>query len=136
MTLLWTEVKLLLGVNAALWLWVLLVPPRIVRVRWLPSGALGLALPGLVLLTTVGDCRAVLRHELTHHLQMRRWSPLGVALQLGWHYLLRPLLQWVRGGDLPSFHDLYRTCPLEQEANAAMLFSRWPLRVWGRIPDL
>lgn len=131
------ELVTLVGVNLVLWIWILVVPPRCVRVRRLwPRGAMGLALPGVILLTRRGWCRAVLRHELEHQAQMRRWSPLGAALALGWHYLLRPLWRLVRHGHVPSFGDLYRTCPLEIQANAAMLPSMPMPKVLGRIPDL
>lgn len=125
----------LLAVNAVLWAWTLLVPVRVLEVRRLPGGALGMALPGLVLLTRAGWCRAVLRHELAHQRQMRRWSPLGAALALAWHYGLAPLGQLLRRGRAPGLRELYRTCPLEREANAAMVLQHPLERVWGRIPE-
>lgn len=109
------------GINLVLWAWVWAVPPRLVWVRRLFGGAQGLALPGLILILArlkpdgsggPGPAAAVLRHELVHRDQMRRYSPLGTALLLGWHYGAGFLRQRGR----VSFLDLYRANPLEREA--------------------
>ena len=82
--------------------------------------AQGLALPGLILLTAAGWSERVLRHELEHQRQMRRYSPLGAALLLGWHYGRGIVQALVQHGRLPSFSSLWHSCPLELAANAAM----------------
>ena len=106
-----------LGVNLFLWAWIALVPVLVVRVRRVPFGALGMALPGLILLRgDMGD--PVIRHELVHQDQMRRWSPLGAAVLLGLHYgrgfLRHRRLDWA------TFMRLYAQNPLELEANRLM----------------
>lgn len=86
--------------------WVLVwLPPMVVRFR--PGPALGMALPGLVLVARWDE--HILRHEFAHIRQMRRWSPLGAALFLGWHYG-RALLQGKR------FFEAYHSNPMEQGA--------------------
>lgn len=79
-----------------------LLPPVVVRLR--PGRALGMALPGLVLVARWDD--HILRHEFAHIRQMRRWSPLGTALFLGWHYG-----RALAGGR--SFLEAYYSNPLE-----------------------
>jgi len=91
---------LLLAPWAIVWL-----PPLVVGIR--PGRAQGLALPGLVLADRCDP--AILRHEFAHTRQMRRWSPLGVALFLGWHYGRA----MVAG---QSFLAAYRVNPLEVAA--------------------
>lgn len=106
-----------LGINAILWLWLWLVPVKVVRVRrigW--TRALGLALPGLILLTPGGDTPYVLRHEMVHQKQFRRYSPLGTSCVMAFYYglnffrLRRSLGRW------PSFWELWAANPLEIEA--------------------
>lgn len=118
------------GINLVLWAWVWAVPPRLVWVRHLFGGAQGLALPGLILIPerfrtdeTDGtgesqrtDCpdraEVILRHELVHRDQMRRYSPLGTAILLGWHYAAG----FLRHRGRVSFLSLYLANPLELEA--------------------
>ena len=70
-----TSIFILTGVALGLWAWVLVVPVVVIRVRSLHvRGALGLALPGFILMTGAGWSEGVLRHELEHQRQMRRYS--------------------------------------------------------------
>ena len=98
------------------------LPTTVIYVRRLHMQGLGLSLPGVILLKYPSS-ETVLRHELTHQKQMRRWSPFGVALRLGYHYG-RGFWQAYRSGNMDSilnvFWDLWRKNPLEIEANAAM----------------
>ena len=110
----WASVLILLATNLALWLWVWRVPPIVLTVRRLPLGGLGLALPGLVLLLDDHATEPVLRHELVHQQQMRRYSPLGTSLLLGWHYGVGFLR--LRRMGRRAFWSLWATNPLEQEA--------------------
>jgi hypothetical protein len=109
-----------LELNVLLWAWVWLVPTLVVPFRFLPEGIQGLALPGLVLVRREAYSRRLLRHELTHVRQMRRWSPLGIALAQGWNYLVRPLVILVRERRRPGLSELYFSNPREREAFAAM----------------
>jgi hypothetical protein len=103
------------------WIWVGLVPTVVIRVRRLPvQGALAVALPGLIALTPGAEHESIIRHELQHQKQMRRYSPLGASLLLAKHYLLSALVQRLRSGTWPSFWALWSSNPLEREANAAM----------------
>jgi hypothetical protein len=103
------------------WLWVALVPTVVVRVRRLPvRGALAVALPGLIAVTPGAEHESVIRHELQHQKQMRRYSPLGASLLLAHHYLLSALRCRLRSGAWPTFWELWSSNPLEREANAAM----------------
>jgi len=104
-------------VALALHLWVLVVPTLVVRVRRLHLGAAGLALPGVVFLVDPSDGFA-LRHELAHQAQMRRFSPLGVALFLGVHYGGGALIVLLVRRRRPRLHALWARNPLEREANA------------------
>lgn len=116
--------------NLALWAWMLVAPPYVRLVGRLPFGALGQALPGLIVLRRDAASEAVLRHELAHPRQMRRLSPLGAALCLGFHYLKG--LATHRGR---SLRDHYHHNPIEAEARAAMN-SPAPLeRTWGWRPS-
>lgn len=115
------EVLFVLLIATILWLWVLLVPPFVIPVKRLHvKGALGLALPGFIFLTPGAWDERVLRHELAHIRQMRRYSPLGVAALLGWHYGAGVVRHVLRVGGLPSFWSLWERNPLEQEANREM----------------
>jgi len=117
-----------LGVNLFLWAWIAVVPALVVRVRRVPFGALGMALPGLILLRRdQGD--SVIRHELVHQDQMRRWSPLGAALLLGLFYG-RGFLRH-RRLDRSTFMQLYAQNPMELEANRLMFEDKPLLRHWS-----
>ena len=104
-------------------LWALcFLPPLVYPTRDLPMGAHGLALPGLILIRPeYQDRERLLSHEFTHIKQLRRWSPLGLSLYMAWHYgpvffeLFRGRHQALR-----RFFELYKTNPLEREANEAM----------------
>ena len=111
------ELLIVAVVPLALHLWVLVVPTCVVRVRRLHLGAAGLALPGVVFLVNPSDGFA-LRHELAHQAQMRRFSPLGVALFLGVHYGVGALLELLIHRRRPRFYALWARNPLEREANA------------------
>ncbi len=117
-----------LGANLFLWAWIAVVPALVVRVRRVPFGAMGMALPGLILLhRDMGE--SVIRHELVHQDQMRRWSPLGAAVLLGLFYG-RGFLQH-RRLDRSTFMRLYAQNPMELEANRLM-FEGTPLsRHWS-----
>ena len=116
-----------LGVNLFLGAGIALVPVLVVRVRWVPFGALGMALPGLILVRgDMGD--SVIRHELVHQDQMRRWSPLGAALLLGLFYG-RGFLRH-RCLDQATFMRLYAQNPLELEANRLMFEDKPLPRHW------
>jgi hypothetical protein len=124
----------LLELNALLWAWVWLVPTLVVRFRFLPQGIQGLALPGLVLVRGEAYTWRLLRHELTHVRQMRRWSPLGLCLAQAWNYLVRPLVILVTERRRPGMTELYFSNPREREAFAAM-DGEGPLpRHWGARP--
>ncbi len=102
-----------LAVGAGLWLVLLVLPTLVVRVDRLHLGAYGLALPGVVFLA--GDAgEPVLRHELEHQRQMRRYSPFGVAAFLGVWYGVGLLRR------RHTFWQLWEMNPLERGANAAM----------------
>lgn len=123
-----------LELNGFLWAWVWLAPTRVVRFRFLPEGIQGLALPGLVLVRGEAYTWRLLRHELTHVRQMRRWSPLGVGLAQLWNYLLRPLGILVRERRRPGMTELYFSNPLERQAFAAMDQDGPLPRFWGPRP--
>lgn len=108
-----------LAPNLVLWAWVWLVPTLVVRVKRIHAGALGLALPGVVLLRS-GVGEEVLRHEMQHIRQFRRYSPCGASVLLAWYYAVPALRVRRRTGCWPSFWSLWRSNPLEIEANRAM----------------
>lgn len=123
-----SELAWLIGINLVLWAWVWLVPPMVVRTRRLLAGAKGMALPGLILLRP-GEGESTLRHELVHLRQMRRYSPLGTALLLGWHYgngFARH-----RRVDAPTLWRLWSQNPLEHEAMQDMHLTTPLPKVWG-----
>ena len=124
----------ILELNLFLWAWVWLVPTLVLRVRFLPAGILGLALPGLVLVRKEAYTWRLLRHELTHVRQMRRWSPLGLALAQGCNYLVRPLVILVTERRRPGMSELYYSNPREREAFAAMDGDGPLPRHWGARP--
>lgn len=121
MLLLW-EFAAVVVVAAALWLWVAVMPPTVVRVRRLHvRGARAVTLPGLILVTEdAWDDERVIRHELEHHTQLRRFSPFGVAAFLGCHYVVGSVRRRVRDGRWPSFASMWETNPLERAAVRAM----------------
>lgn len=124
-----------LALSAVLWL-ICLRPPTVYETPLLPPGAKGLALPGLIFLTPglrEPERTRVLRHEHEHQRQMRRYSPLGVALFLGWHYLGGALWARLRGRRV-SFMELYNANPLERQAMAVMEDEGYLLRVRDRAP--
>jgi hypothetical protein len=129
-----SDLGFLLVLDLVLWAWVWAVPTVVLRFRHLPEGILGLALPGLVLVRPETYTWGILRHELTHVRQMRRWSPLGTWLAQVFNYGVRPC--WILLGQrrVPGLRELYRTNPLEREAFAAM-DGEGPLpRCWGARP--
>ena len=111
------ELLIVACVPLALHLWVLVMPTVVVPVRRIHLGAAGLALPGVVFLTNPRDGFA-LRHELAHQDQMRRFSPLGVALFLGVHYGGGALIELLIHRRRPRLYALWARNPLEREANA------------------
>jgi len=132
-----SDVLTLLVLNLALWLWVWAAPTLVLRFRFLPEGISGLALPGLILVRAEAYTWRLLRHELAHVRQMRRWSPLGICLAQCFSYLLRPAGILLVRRRLPSLGELYRSNPLEREAFAAMDQAGPLPRTWGaRPPDL
>ena len=107
-------------------LWVLMfLPPKIFTVDRLHMGGLGLALPGMVFIVE-GEPIATLHHEHTHTLQMRRYSPTGVAIYLGWHYGTGLVWQQITGRPI-DFWTLWKSNRLEREANDRMYDSSTPL---------
>ena len=123
-----SEMMWLIGTNLVLWAWVWLVPPVVVRTSRLLAGAKGMALPGLILLRP-GERESTLRHELVHLKQMRRYSPLGTALLLGWHYG-RGFARY-RRVDAPTLWRLWSQNPLEHEAIQGMYLTNPLPKVWG-----
>ena len=128
------EILPLLAVNAALWLWTVLAPPLVLRFRFLPETILGLAFPGLILVRPETFTWRILRHELAHVRQMRRWSPMGTYLAQAWNYLLRPLGILLAQRRCPGLRELYQANPLEREAFAAMDREDPLPRTWGARP--
>ena len=120
--------------NALAWAWIWAVPPLVLRFRFLPEGIQGLALPGLVLVRGDAYTWALLRHELTHVRQMRRWSPLGIFLAQLYNYLVRPLGILLAERRRPGMTELYFSNPREREAFAAMDQDGPLPRFWGARP--
>jgi hypothetical protein len=114
---LWADLVIALVLNALLWLWVWLVPVKVIRVsRLWKSGALGMALPGVIFLTPGGDSPRVIAHEMVHQKQFRRYSPLGTSLLLAFYYGLNLIRLRRTLGRWPSFWELWAVNPLEIEA--------------------
>jgi len=109
----------LVAIHLVVWAWVWLVPTLVVRVDRIYAGALGLALPGLIFLQREAPA-SVLRHELQHVRQLRRYSPIGASVLLAWHYASAAIRRRQRSGRWPSFWSLWAENPLEIEANQAM----------------
>jgi hypothetical protein len=124
----------ILELNLFLWLWVWAAPTLVLRFRFLPEGIQGVALPGLILVRAEAYTWRLLRHELAHVRQMRRWSPLGIGLAQGFNYLVRPLGMLLARRRLPGLNELYWSNPLEREAFAAMDRERPLPRIWGARP--
>ena len=130
-----SDLATLLGIDLVLWLWVWAAPTLVLRFRFLPDGILGVAMPGLVLVRAETYTWRILRHELTHVRQMRRWSPLGTYLAQAWSYLLRPLGILLFQRRWPGMRELYHANPLEREAFAAMDLEGPLPRTWGARPS-
>ena len=130
-----SDLLTLLGLDLVLWLWVWAAPTLVLRFAYLPDGIQGLALPGLVLVRAETYTWRILRHELTHVRQMRRWSPLGTWLAQVWSYLLRPLGILLTQRRWPGLWELYWSNPLEREAFAAMDLEGPLPRSWGARPS-
>jgi hypothetical protein len=117
------NVTLPIVILLGLWLWVLLAPIRVKKVQRISyfNGARGLTLPGFIILVedTPGRMDEALRHELAHFSQLRKYSPLGVAMVLGWHYGFGYVKGLIRNGHWPKFKELWDANPLEIEANKA-----------------
>jgi len=128
------ELLPLLELDAVLWLWVWVVPTLVLPFPFLPDGILGLALPGVVLVRSETYTWRILRHELHHVRQMRRWSPLGICLLQLYRYLLRPLLILAGQRRWPGLGELYHSNPLERNAYAAMDRDDPLPRHWGKRP--
>ena len=85
-------------------------PARVVPVRWLPLGVLGMTLRHTILIRRGHETdEGLLAHEMVH---VRQWEDLGVP-----RFLWRYLSAYLRGrlGGM-SHHDAYRAIPLEVEA--------------------
>jgi hypothetical protein len=129
-----TDLLPLLELNLVLWLWVWVVPTLLLRFRFLPSGILGVALPCVILVRPETFTWRILRHELCHVRQMRRWSPLGTCLAQVYSYGLRPLLILLTQRRRPGLNELYWSNPLERQAFAAMDREDPLPRTWGARP--
>ncbi|MEO1855794.1 MAG: hypothetical protein ABGY95_00310 [Rubritalea sp.] len=120
-TLLLIDLAIVALINLVLWLYILLKPVTVRYVESLHLGGLALALPGVIFMTPrVAGNEQVLRHELAHIQQLKRYTPIGVALMLGWHYGSGYISHFLKHRSLPAFASLWETNPLEIEANAKM----------------
>ena len=129
------DIAVTAGILVLLWLWVLIVPPYVKRVRSLyHTKASGIALPGLILLTERAFNLWALRHEYEHIRQMRRYSPLGLILLLAWYYGAGYLLSVFRHKRWPSFWQLWEENPLEKQADAAARADRPLPFMFGDLP--
>ena len=121
-----SDVSILFNLWTYWLIWALMfLPPKIFTVDRLHMGGLGLALPGMLFIVK-GEPTSTLHHEQTHILQMRRYSPAGVAMYLGWHYGTGLLWQKVTGRPL-NFWTLWENNALEIEANKRMYDGCTPL---------
>ena len=75
-----------------------------------PKGAAGITLGSLVIVREGNDTPYLLRHELVHVRQWRRYGVIGFSLRYVGHYLLWRL----RGKD---HKGAYRRIPMEIEAD-------------------
>lgn len=123
----------LLVSNLALWAWVWFVPVRLVQVKWLEKlGARGMALPGLIVVTTGGCNQWTLAHEEAHQEQMRHWSPLAVPLLLGWFNVVHWVSIYCREKRSAGFWELWELNPVERDADE---LARKTLAKNGRMTD-
>ncbi|MBK7962515.1 MAG: hypothetical protein IPK04_15790 [Bdellovibrionales bacterium] len=92
----------------------MLIPPIVIPIRSLYGGAKGLSFLCFIFIKRAdfGNER-ILRHELTHYKQQRRYSPYVVTVLLFWHYFVKNRI-W------RNFGEAYHSCPFELEAFAAM----------------
>lgn len=130
------NIGLYLLVELTLWLSLFIFKPRVVEMKDLHiSGAKGLALPNLILLKSeVFHSESVLRHELCHIDQMKRYTVGGTCLILAYHYIRLAFKYKKDNGRFPeSFWPLYRENPIEKEAYDVM-YDPTPLREVVRIP--
>lgn len=101
-------------------------PVRVVNVSKLHiKEAKALALPGYIFLTPdVQGCQSVIRHEMTHQDQMKRYTILDMSCILGWHYgfgMVKSFFRNPKGFSMRNtFWRLWHTNPLEIEANGNM----------------
>lgn len=114
-----TELLVLVMFELVMAVWLRVVPTVVVTVRRLHMGASGLALPGVVFIRE-GAGEHVLRHELAHQDQLRRYGVVGTLIRLGGHYLLGLGRALRATKKVPAFFTLWARHPLELEANAAM----------------
>ena len=82
------------------------LPPVVIFVDKLYLGARGLCFFNLIFVRREGFDESVLRHEMTHTRQQRKYSPWGVAIFILWHYFIKR----------KSWHQFW----IEQEAVEAM----------------
>jgi hypothetical protein len=129
-----SELLPLLELNALLWLWVWVMPTLVLRFPFLPARIQGVALPGLILVRSETFTWRILRHELHHVRQMRRWSPMGICLGQLFRYVVRPAAILVGQRRWPGLGELYRSNPLEIQAFEAMDRDDPLPRHWGAKP--
>lgn len=102
--------------NLILWLYLWIVPPvviRVNRIRYFGLKVSGLNILNFIVITEPGDNPYVIRHEYEHLLQQRRFSPLGLAIIILFHYGYLYLRY-------RSFGEVYRRSWIEQQANRMM----------------
>ncbi len=131
------DIILLLFINLLLWLWCCFRPPHVIKLSRFPIQSVnGLALPGLIFLSENAFNEDVLRHEFIHIQQMRRYSPLGVAIILlvGYLYLFFKYLKTHHR--VPRFFDIYVEHPIEREAFAGMKNQNAIGSFTGDVPPL
>lgn len=117
------ELFLVLVPNFLLWLVIIISPVIVIKVRsirypWLKPK--GLTFLHIILIEKESFNQTILRHELVHVSQQRRFSPLGLALFMFLHYLYL----FIR---YRSFSEVYRRSLLEKEANSKMYDFNKPL---------
>lgn len=97
------------------------------------QGAKALALPGVIILVDHGSHNIpIIRHEMVHQEQYKRYTPFGVSVLLGWHYGMGFWKQW-RSKQPLSFWLLWSSNPLEIEANKRM-YDNSPIGAYN-IPE-
>jgi len=89
------------------------------------ANAKGQCLLGVILIRhDCWDDETVLRHELQHLEQMKNYSPIGLCLILGWHYMVGLVKR-------EPFMEIYHNHPIEIDARKAM-FKTDPLpKIWN-----